>query len=1378
MIKIFFFCFCLIVFVHSLKISVVLEKEENNLYANSLSQCTKGYLVLFSEIASPITSIDHSCISTTTLNQTIDSSNLLYNFEFQNSIGAQSCEITLITQLETVGYTFNFICQEMPIPIIKDIGSLPQYTQKFGTFSFNILYEYMFSIENVPEPNSQLSINYLVNDTNWSLGLSKINYNTYIIEIYPIYSANTIFQTTVVKVTLNFQNNYEHFFEIELKNPKSNIEMTDYNLAPIDNPVMAYQVLGSFNIKSDTPSKLIFGFEISNMMLFCLNYPIYGNPFNSTYFIRLYLGMDFNQNLDWVNYQGNVKQILTSKNINIIAIPPIDDSPGDIKSKVSDPNPALGGNRILSYLTTNTKFERESYSFLNMVIEDQVYLDPNLQYLNDGAFSLIGNFSAFNRSVDMIVSKYYNRENIWFGILSAISRNDYIDPSSIDLLPPIINDWELIALPGFGEYILLRASITDNISGFAAIYEPNPSSTAIIMSCQNLVSGTIQNGVYEVVIKNPLFSIQEFYISDYASNTNTYGSKFLPIMEPFVNLNFSNPRNYNYDSLDFQVLNANWSHNDIDLSLRSCSVIFSFTLANPDKEMSPCFQLGLEYPFIEIKIFCGTWNETSNQYEILVTLPMRMLTGVLSYSLFYYKHISSDYLNLAFPSSELRIFSQDADMLGPEIIDLSPIDGEIGWTFRVYDKLNGFASGNITITGSLYQIENVFILNPNDEIHEIRVPLLSPCVPQTYTITSAFLVDNGGYVSDIVNVFKNYINVDLHKIEITCPAPIPLDPPILKSFEFNPQTIDVGSNNRNVTIKFTVEAPIGNALIDRTPFVYLTSLYTITKKEATFKSSSNFEYFYECEMEVPYGFGAPEKSIFSLYGIMDITATMIGFTSSDLDRLHFDYILDTTEFTKDAHPVIESSSDITVRGGKLLIIGNAFGSDIGTLVVNVVYNDGIIDPKHAIFLSPTSIVIENVRPTTLPFKIQIAKLGTNSETLYSNDYWIKPRLVPGFPYTDSSSTSSIGSSTSDSSVDSSSHSASFGSDSSSNEIIPTNPPNPCINSCGGPTQGRCASNGCVCISPWVGADCTSKVIIIPTPSINNSLPTTNFSFPSENNAENIGLTGIISIVELQELDKNDQILFRYPFAQWVWTNISTFGTPEKYLYSANITNSNLTTYVNVTIQYFEKQENISFAGEELIMNPYSIKYNINISSYSFTNSQNSLQLIMKLTLESNESDGCSAIEKGNTTLSNSDFVKLQINNHSLYGRFVKRGIIDGRISSISNQVLENYHQDKSTQFNDVISFMGIKIRSFRSMVQLDPDFSVLLDQNGASSSDSTSSICSSKKKKLSVAQLAGIIIGSILFGAVVIVASTYFIYKNLKEKRFEKGFEKKLKNIK
>ncbi|EGC33669.1 hypothetical protein DICPUDRAFT_36315 [Dictyostelium purpureum] len=74
--------------------------------------------------------------------------------------------------------------------------------------------------------------------------------------------------------------------------------------------------------------------------------------------------------------------------------------------------------------------------------------------------------------------------------------------------------------------------------------------------------------------------------------------------------------------------------------------------------------------------------------------------------------------------------------------------------------------------------------------------------------------------------------------------------------------------------------------------------------------------------------------------------------------------------------------------------------------------------------------------------------------------------------------------------------------------------------------------------------------------------------------------------------------------------------------------------------------------------PSTIKYTIKITSYPFSMKLNTLQLIMKASIQTNSKNSCSNKKFGEYIRDNSDYIKLQVDNHSLYGRFVKRCIID------------------------------------------------------------------------------------------------------------------------
>ncbi|KAN0047354.1 hypothetical protein ACTA71_001736 [Dictyostelium dimigraforme] len=328
--------------------------------------------------------------------------------------------------------------------------------------------------------------------------------------------------------------------------------------------------------------------------------------------------------------------------------------------------------------------------------------------------------------------------------------------------------------------------------------------------------------------------------------------------------------------------------------------------------------------------------------------------------------------------------------------------------------------------------------------------------------------------------------------------------------------------------------------------------------------------------------------------------------------------------------------------------------------------------------------------------------------------------------------------------------------------ITANAPKQCINNCGGTDQGICLSSGCSCISPWIGNDCTSKIIIIPQPSLNYSNPSIKiplFETINSNSTDEIEkrlFISLISIVKLRELDFNSNQVNSFTFNEWEFYKINS----ETNQYKTSITNFGFITNITVTLQWFKNEGTIEFGNQIIKMNPSSIKYTIKISEYKFSSKLNQLQLIMKSSISVNKTDEiCSFKEFGETSNGDdSNYLKVQVDNHSLYGRFIKRAIIDSIPRSIQNVQLDS-SMNIIDSASSSQSFIGISIPLFKNEIILDPDFSVLI----GSQSKSDDSICSTNDNSshFSKIKIALIIIG----GFVGITAiSTIIIYSYYKKK--------------
>ncbi|KAF2069622.1 hypothetical protein CYY_009062, partial [Polysphondylium violaceum] len=1047
-------------------------------------------------------------------------------------------------------------CTDIRVPDITPVGLTK--TGVITPFPYYFEYKINNNIKMTPFKN------YLTLNSNEWTGLSyvQLNFKSFFVSFYPESLSNTATNSSVsigistvlnnaqYTKTVNFQIPYPEEVQYSLENVVCKQTLID----------SAYRVICSLNLLKNDPRSLPLYIKVSDKVNYAY-YPMVGTYLNSTVILT---SLEVSPGNNVVEIYGCLSKFCQLKYSLSINVPPIVISYSNSLNQLLYSNP-LPGDAIMLHIQLTSQTSPIEPTYVIESVVDGIRYPLSTPYLLDGTFGLRqGNIgSEYNTLLYMefspLISKYNSIQNAFYFHDYYIGF-DEPTPYTLDTVAPYISKLEMIPIPGNNRYIILRVSVVDNDSGFSKLYF-KVNGTQPLVTSEDLIVGDRLDGTYEIVIDNPNFWLPEFSITDYSSNSNDYGIR-LPTIDPAKKIPVSNPSFYPYEQLSTVFSSANWSYNDIDLTNATYTIVFSFGLENVNKEVSPTLQfvntvsnLSIDYyPYLENNLFYGRWNEADKKYHIPVQLPMNMISGVVSYQITYFQNISSEFLSNSFPESILRVFSQETDMLGPIVEELSWLNGqpivaipaggiEIGWKLKISDQLNGFEYGNITIVGDEDRVYRNFYFNSSNQAADeyiVSFYIDQVCNSQSFTIKSLYLIDKGGYFSNIGTALLK-IPDSLRVLNSSC-METEASTLMVSDFTLNVSTIDVGSNERFVKYSFATSDVVNGIKRDKLPALYLNSLQRIVKKEFTLTGKSNFTHaFYECVFEIPYGFGYPECISLSIYGIMNNINSYLGFDSYTLQALGFPYVIETSIFTTDAATVVQKTGDITTKGGELLIIGKSFGLD-NSSVVKIDYNDGKGYSQTSIptFFSSTVLIINDVKPTTKPFKIQVVKRNGQ----YTSDETV---VVPKPDTTYPPSTDSSSSSASSSSMPSS----------SSSEFppvtpTPTQPSNPCINDCGGSSQGYCSVTGCICYSPWMGIDCKSKVIIIPTPSINNTLPSTNISVPTDN-GEYIGFTGLVSIVELQELDTSNQLVYKYPFTQWIWSNISTDNEPVKYLYSTNIT---------------------------------------------------------------------------------------------------------------------------------------------------------------------------------------------------------------------------------
>ncbi|KAM9996524.1 hypothetical protein ACTFIZ_002333 [Dictyostelium cf. discoideum] len=888
-----------------------------------------------------------------------------------------------------------------------------------------------------------------------------------------------------------------------------------------------------------------------------------------------------------------------------------------------------------------------------------------------------------------------------------------------------------------------------------------------------IISGDLQNGVLEFLYHNQASGDLIFRILYYDVNSNYETFFFSNRYNTFPSKNDFNPQS---------ISNITFLFNDVNLTNDFGYNVMYLETYNVKLPFDPCLQIKPQWDNITIY---GEW--VNSRYEFKFFMPPNIVPGAFEYSL---NSPSLNYiLNTELPDEfQLNVISDRIDLMGPIVTTMHKdpsfgvafIDNEnynISWTFTIKDY-NGFNNGYAVVIGSIDNIlYNVSIISPiefsKEFTYQINITLNNnTCTSQTYSISemvlydryglnSTFFMNKGSGYTPKINPLYSIENKSLFSIETECPIGRSFVQPEIKSFDFEPKSINVGSLNRDVT--FTYGISIGSG-IKEYPIIYLTSTNLQTLKcidVITTQINSTFNQ-YKCTLTIPYGFGLPQDILVNLYGLIGFGA-YFGYSSIKLRDKGYPFLIETSFTVLDSQSpgLITSTSPVSSEGSSFYIYGR-FPPDA----------DFTVEFSQGYSLTPSAksgliIKVDGVKPSNDPYTISI-KNGYSK----SNIFTITPIKIKYFR-SKCIGTPVCGGPTHGTCNDLSGCICNWqweGEDCNS-KVISKPQPSKCKGTpiCGGTNHGTCDDLlGCICNSPWVGVDCNSKVIIVPQPEFNTTSPTIvlNETTSSDNSETNI--EALINIVAIREIDYNNKVLHIFTFDKWIYnSNNSKLST-----YSSNIINKNgLTTPISVSIEYFENERTIEFAGQQFNMKPSSIKYTIYIDQYPFSTKLNQLQLIISATAKINsDSNSCSNKEFDNTTSESSDYVKLSLSSKSLYGRFIRRALVDSVPITISNELLDKSLGAISDSHTSQ-SFIGINIPIYNKNVIIDPDFSLLLNSNP---STNYNSICSQKSSGLSKAKLAGIIISCCAVAIAITVATVVTIKKKRNLKKEIKVFNNKL----
>ncbi|KAM9995224.1 hypothetical protein ACTFIY_001419 [Dictyostelium cf. discoideum] len=1088
--------------------------------------------------------------------------------------------------------------------------------------------------------------------------------------------------------------------------------------------------------------------------------PLKGKKGNMTF-----IGFVVNGNSTFINGDRfSIKTSSETTNIQDVLLPKIYPTTNNYGTLYINPIPVYA---VTINMTEPYQFTDFIYSYFDGIVSGWPY----------GFYS--GNNNNYTNKVSFVqLLEYSESANYGFGM--APDGGDF----SVQM-PPLTLD-QSFSYPKLLSYQFTRVSsqkyilslTIESVNGIRNFL----ATEQLYVGIETLVSGTIYNGTFELI--TAFHGLKYIVMFDLHGYSAIYNPGDILSIDPLVIFQLPPEISFKLNISNFQNNNLRFLKNNLSLEEDSYNIVYVNSSDIPkDKPLSfillDIISLPIERDMTDIANMLYRnpliYNASTGIFECKFIVPKNNMFGNIQYMIEFAPELgfySSDMVN------ELFVENTVLDFQGPIFSSFEKIGnglvisttGTIGWKFNITDDLNGFESGYIKVIGSIDSSTYHFNFTIDDVIgdkfncqYQILINITQPCISQEYRIIKVILLDTNKIASrfnlythslttaSIINPFINFLEegIDITILPFTCSTLQVIEniKPTLLSFTTSATTIDVGATNRTISFDFSFDSGAPTIKLDQLPIVYITSLFKgLVECKSKLVSNNITNVSYSCSTELPLGFGFPNALIFSVYGIVNNGGYYYGYSSDDIQIVPLSNYYINTTFTIN-QPVIKSTDRYySDDNGELVIYGRSFSKVIR---VDFSYSDSSLTPNSAslmLIYGSSAIRVGGIKNTKNPFYIK----GLTTDGFISNEFIVNPVYFNSTIIPTPTPIPTI-------------------------TPIPTNPPQKCLGNpeCGGKNQGYCSSTGCICYSPWIGTTCTSQIIIVPQPSINTTkpdveIPTDGNGQSSETNSEEsqkMIFKSLISLVSLRELDFNNKEVNNYKFDQWIYTPISQF----KNQYFTTISNTNITA----TLEWFNQSTLIQFANQNLTMNPSSIKYTIEITKYQFKSSLNQLQLVMEASLTTNSNDICSLNQFGNTsTGDDSNYLKIQIENHSLYGRFIKRAIIDNNVKSISNVLLDSSLNVIDGSSSSLQSFIGITIPYYSNSIIVDPDFSVLIDSKSASDEDN--SVCTKNNSGLTTAQLAGIIVGSIAFAAVIIIGVIYIIIKKNKQKKFVDSVNKKM----
>jgi len=177
--------------------------------------------------------------------------------------------------------------------------------------------------------------------------------------------------------------------------------------------------------------------------------------------------------------------------------------------------------------------------------------------------------------------------------------------------------------------------------------------------------------------------------------------------------------------------------------------------------------------------------------------------------------------------------------------------------------------------------------------------------------------------------------------------------------------------------------------------------------------------------------------------------------------------------------------------------------------------------------------------------------------------------------------------------------------------------------------------------------------------------------------------------------------------------------------------------ITITIQHFTTSSSILFANTALALAANTLKLNVKIQNWPFSSSNNSLAVVLERPSSSDQIDSSSDVN------GNLEWFTVTFNGTSLFGQFFPYAAVDGR-TRILPFIL-------NTSDGSVTAL----IPHFWQEVELDPNYSVLLESNQPANTEGTP-----RSKNPTPTILAAVL--STIFGTAVVICVAYFVFPRVR----------------